>query len=175
MKAKQVVFCYIVTAAFLLFGVNSAWASVGFSTVSIVPENPAISDLVKTKATGWIGYVIDEFFLGAEVNRTGTSVYANYYFVNTNPGGIGLPIAGGWDSTDIIGYLPAGEYTLYSKTWLTTNPYIIDEYLSGDEIDFLNGYFQMTDYRTTSFQVVPEPSMLLLFGVSVCIYRRLKK
>ena len=120
--------------------------------ININPPLPTDVDTVDIITYGWIGYVNDIVFLDSDFNISGTSIDLDFYFYDSNPGGIRIPIADRWDSTADIGTLSPDTYDVTSRAWVT-------------EDFFPPFYYRLADTHSTSFTVVPEPASLFMFGL----------
>lgn len=147
-----------VVTVLILVGPSLSFAdSVGISDISIDPIQPTNIDLIGITTSGWVGYVFDVQFVDSESHISGNSINIDFYFYDSNPGGIGLPVAGGWDSTVNIGPLSPGIYGVSAKAWITEDLFPV---------------YRLADMDSTSFTVIPEPATLFLFGLSGLVLRR---
>ena len=126
--------------------------------INIEPDGPTDIDLVEITTHGWIGYALYIDFLYSDSYISETSIDLDFYFYDSNPYGIKLPVAVEWDSTVNIGTLSAGAYDVSSKAW------VIEDLICPEP--------RLADTYSTSFTVVPEPAMLLLLGLGTVILRR---
>ena len=144
----------IVVASFLFIVQNSAVLAdvVTVDGITIDPAAPSDLDEVEIHTWGSIGYIFDIAMVDSDFNISGTLIELDFYFLDANPTGIRLPVAGGWDSEAEAGILSLGIYDVVARVWVTE--------------DFLIPDFRLADMCSTSFEVIPEPatSLLLVTG-----------
>ena len=108
--------------------------------ITIDPPNPTVMDNILISTYGWIGYAFDIGMVDYNAQLDGLTINLDVYFLDSNPGGIGLPVADRWDITESFGQLQANTYSVISRAWVA------------DSIPI--GY-RLADMKSTTFQVVP--------------------
>ena len=126
--------------------------------INIEPDGPTYIDLIEITTHGWIGYALYIDFLYSDSYISEISIDLDFYFYDSNPDGIKLPVACEWDSAVNIGTLSAGIYDVSSRAW------VIEDLICPEP--------RLADTYSTSLTVVPEPATLLLFGFGTVILRR---
>ncbi|MCK5581435.1 MAG: PEP-CTERM sorting domain-containing protein [Candidatus Omnitrophica bacterium] len=138
-----------ITLVFTLFVITCVCVSLQagiIDDVQVTPENPTISDSIEINVFATLPY-------GEVPYSTEVIIYDNKVDLDITFGGYGLPAVTSWHHTENIGTLDIGTYDLVVTTSDTTKPGWDDTY-------------------STSFEVVPEPATLLLFGLGGILIRK---
>lgn len=134
---------------------------VGIQSIGIDPPQPTDLNPIEITTYGGISYIFDIEFVSSHFQISGTSIDLDYYFLDTNPGGMRLPVAGDWDSTEYIGTLPQATYYVTSRAWVT-------DYLFSPD-------YRLADTHSTSFSVIPEPTTFMLLGFGGLMLRKKRR
>ena len=129
----------------VLFLVVISFSNAGIISVSIVPAEPTINDSLTILTEGYelVGPIaINNSVLTIEDSSLALDLYLDL--------GV-LQVETPWDHEESIGYLPWGTYDL------TVNAIYAPD---------------VTDTFTTSFEVVPEPTTLLLLLCGIPLLRK---
>jgi hypothetical protein len=162
MRASLFLKCLCVICLSLSFGVLDVFGgTVTVDGVDVSPAAPHVGQPISLTSYGWIGYAFETSFAGSDYSISGNDIVLNSYFIDTNPGGIVIPIAERWEDTQIIGFLSAGTYDVTSYA-------------------LMDGGFpgfpgEISDVYTTSFVVTPEPASILLFASALGLLRRTRR
>ena len=137
----------------LLIGIilfmNGITAQAIITDVSVLPENPTDIDLISIFVSGAEGS-------GGVTITDAVFDLDNYEITLDISLDVGnILVATLWDYTYDVGLLSAGIYDLTVNSIVAVDP-------------IQNSTF------ITSFEVVPEPATLLLFGLGMCLLRRKK-
>ena len=144
----------VLIVVFLAHSVNSFCAAVTINNVQISPDNPSINDIITIETDGTIpgsGIALDE----SVFTQDEYALQLDLYYTDT----FGPQVPHSWFHDEEIGILPQGSYDLSVQAyWRLT-----------DTVDYF-----LHDSYSTNFEVVPEPTSVLLLLVGVPVMRRLK-
>lgn len=136
----------IFVLGFLTFMCALSQASI--TDVDILPAEPTVVDPISILVSGEENFNIsisDSFF-----TIDGALLELDIHFQEGM-----MPTVTPWSHTESVGILPVGTYDLTVNTWIATSPAFNDTY-------------------HTSFEVVPEPATILLFGLGMVCVRKMK-
>ena len=163
MRASLIRKCLCVICLSLSFAVLDVSVSFGGTVtldgIDVSPLAPLVGQPISLTSYGWIGYAASTSFVGSEYSISGNDIVLNSYFIDTNPGGIGIPIAYSWEDTQDIGSLAAGTYNVTSYALM----------------GFPGWPEEISDVHSNSFVVTPEPASVLLFASALGLLRRIRR
>jgi hypothetical protein len=118
------------------------------TSIDVAPANPVWPQPVRLLASGWEGYITNEFDHSLW-RQEGSAIAWDLFFSGPD---YGLPVVWEWSFEQPVGTLPPGVYSLEVRTCLSglttpSSPVLVD-------------------YRYKSFTVLPEPATLLLLALA---------
>ena len=134
--------------AVLLMGVFVLPLQAYITDVTIQPEAPTTTDFLSVLVSGEENFNISvsDYFLTIDETLLELDIHLQEGM---------MPVVTPWSHTEGVGILPVGTYDLTVNTWIASSPTFNDTYY-------------------TSFEVVPEPTTLLLISTGILCLRRKK-